>query len=819
MRKGPIRGNLRKKKANKKDTKDDGSSSSSSYNGSDLYDYKLPDEKKAKKHKKNKTEYGKLERMGVFKRLEIDPVPLLQMEPYAQELLVQRKIGNDLKPEQIQQMIVTSNIQATKIVNILNELEDMGMERHDFQTGYYSYQPKIDRKRLRLMKNDHVIHEAEQHPDDIEADAGQAKIDEEAKNKEDKAEANRHIEKTLEMRKQLYMQAGKAGKQGIRPYVKAAIAQLLLSYMHLAGKEGLDLNKVIKSNAAAPGGMQDIFGAKQQKMKHDMEKLKELKRQQDEEQRRELENIRRNIENQNKEALKLTGGKESMRVILESSKFGQPLAESGINLPPKVPRKSRNTAHGKSQSMAVEQLSQMKSKIIMNDTIAEQDDEDGGMEAMMMMPGQQKSRNKYGPLPNQMAHTGKSIAYSKNDVLRSQQFITLKKPEESKKTANPLSKSTDNLILPKVGIAIPPQARESEVEMPVELNKWGRLQMNDNDVALVKPTFDASNKQIFFKNKFRTNAGNMMQFLETKGVEAMREEVFRPRYLGDMSGTVLGPIVNISCAPDNTNQDFALSYLNKNMRHMPPKIPANATLPQIAGANPQPNAAASQNKAQHNRQISELTASKAVNNENASISKKNMAKSVIDQQDHGLNLNGLTTVDVSQPHNTSTTFDNGPQEAIVETLGSDRGMGKTKARMIEKYNNQDKLKLIFNLQQKEHDAKVAAKEEQRRKELKEVNFYNALKPKGATIIAEDDMLLREAKKAKSDVELRREEFEMIHKILQDRKEVKLEQIYNLRDHQAEIFDQVMQQQNAKKDNKARLGDRYQGLRYLGQHHR
>jgi hypothetical protein len=89
--------------------------------------------------------------------------------------------------------------------------------------------------------------------------------------------------------------------------------------------------------------------------------------------------------------------------------------------------------------------------------------------------------------------------------------------------------------------------------MPAELNKWGRLQMNENSVALVKPTFDASNKQIFFKNKFKTNAGNMMQFLETKGVEAMREEVFRPRYLGDMSATVLGPIVNISCAPDNTN--------------------------------------------------------------------------------------------------------------------------------------------------------------------------------------------------------------------------------------------------------------------------
>jgi hypothetical protein len=73
----------------------------------------------------------------------------------------------------------------------------------------------------------------------------------------------------------------------------------------------------------------------------------------------------------------------------------------------------------------------------------------------------------------------------------------------------------------------------------------------------------------------------MLQFLETKGVEAMRDEVFRPRYIGDMSTPQLGPLVNISCAPDTFNQDFALNYIlnkgkmasRKAQGALPPKAP------------------------------------------------------------------------------------------------------------------------------------------------------------------------------------------------------------------------------------------------------
>lgn len=83
--------------------------------------------------------------MGVFKRLNISPVYLLGLEPAAQEAHIKRLLANDIKPEQIAQMIETSNITATQVVNIQNDLEKMGIKFTDFGQGYYSYEPQVDR--------------------------------------------------------------------------------------------------------------------------------------------------------------------------------------------------------------------------------------------------------------------------------------------------------------------------------------------------------------------------------------------------------------------------------------------------------------------------------------------------------------------------------------------------------------------------------------------------------------------------------------------------------------------------------------------------
>lgn len=130
-------------------------------NGEELYDYQFEDEQKKKCAHKNGSEGTRLERMGIFKRLEIEPLHLLKLKPSAQEQLVGLKIGSEIRPEQIDKLILSSNKTATDIVNMENELDKMGIKFHDYYTGYYSHIPKADR--FRLHKNLHDDDNPELH--------------------------------------------------------------------------------------------------------------------------------------------------------------------------------------------------------------------------------------------------------------------------------------------------------------------------------------------------------------------------------------------------------------------------------------------------------------------------------------------------------------------------------------------------------------------------------------------------------------------------------------------------------------------------------
>jgi hypothetical protein len=46
----------------------------------------------------------------------------------------------------------------------------------------------------------------------------------------------------------------------------------------------------------------------------------------------------------------------------------------------------------------------------------------------------------------------------------------------------------------------------SHVEMRNDVEKWKRAKIYDNNAVLIKPEFDASDKEIFAKNGYRTNA-------------------------------------------------------------------------------------------------------------------------------------------------------------------------------------------------------------------------------------------------------------------------------------------------------------------------
>lgn len=87
---------------------------------------------------------------------------------------------------------------------------------------------------------------------------------------------------------------------------------------------------------------------------------------------------------------------------------------------------------------------------------------------------------------------------------------------------------------------------------------------------MVNPTVDASNKQIFARNKFRSNHERLLEFFDQKHKEEAWEDVFKPSKIGDFSSaSALGAVHNYTV--HRTDPDFALSYIIKNTGGKPPK--------------------------------------------------------------------------------------------------------------------------------------------------------------------------------------------------------------------------------------------------------
>ena len=54
---------------------------------------------------------------------------------------------------------------------------------------------------------------------------------------------------------------------------------------------------------------------------------------------------------------------------------------------------------------------------------------------------------------------------------------------------------------------------------------------------MIKPQFDASDKEIYAKNGYRTANKNIVSFLESGNRHQFAENIFKPKYLGDYSNS------------------------------------------------------------------------------------------------------------------------------------------------------------------------------------------------------------------------------------------------------------------------------------------
>lgn len=71
--------------------------------------------------KKNKIRNKLMKKMGVFKRLDIDPDELLNYDAKMQDLMIKKYVASDVKPAEASHYIEQLNKVTAQIINIENE--------------------------------------------------------------------------------------------------------------------------------------------------------------------------------------------------------------------------------------------------------------------------------------------------------------------------------------------------------------------------------------------------------------------------------------------------------------------------------------------------------------------------------------------------------------------------------------------------------------------------------------------------------------------------------------------------------------------------
>lgn len=62
-----------------------------------------------------------------------------------QEVIIKKQIASDIVPEQIAKMIGKMNKMSAKIVNVLNDMDEVRDGITDFRDGYYAMKPEVPR--------------------------------------------------------------------------------------------------------------------------------------------------------------------------------------------------------------------------------------------------------------------------------------------------------------------------------------------------------------------------------------------------------------------------------------------------------------------------------------------------------------------------------------------------------------------------------------------------------------------------------------------------------------------------------------------------
>ena len=83
----------------------------------------------------------------------------------------------------------------------------------------------------------------------------------------------------------------------------------------------------------------------------------------------------------------------------------------------------------------------------------------------------------------------------------------------------------------------------------------------NQEVILIRPQVDASNKELHARNKFRNAEINLKEFLDREEDRTEKTDVFRPNKLGEFGKEVRG--VRLNVADHENKPDFNRNYINR----------------------------------------------------------------------------------------------------------------------------------------------------------------------------------------------------------------------------------------------------------------
>lgn len=113
------------------------------------------------------------------------------------------------------------------------------------------------------------------------------------------------------------------------------------------------------------------------------------------------------------------------------------------------------------------------------------------------------------------------------------------------------------------------------------------MRVFEENFILLRPKVDASDKQIFSYNNFRTNADYLMEYINNQGTTE-KIEVFRPERLGEAGNHYAGTKMWLTSdqTETQTKPDYALTYLLDKRKRKVEEAPTLTAAKVEEGAEP-----------------------------------------------------------------------------------------------------------------------------------------------------------------------------------------------------------------------------------------